>query len=227
MSQQVSQFPVKVWDGTAKTLKSTSDDRIDFQISDQHSAEIQAVEAYLKAYVDLLRLYGTPNTILGVNHLGTGLEYKQLVAGSNVTISHSAGAITFSAVGGGGSGDVPYTGEADVDINIGQPVYVKVNTHIDLAKADSAATMFVAGLVSASASATFSGSYLSDGRIIQADWTAIIGTASLTPGAVYYLDNVTAGMLTAVAPTTGFVISVGQAKNTTTLDIEISEPIKL
>lgn len=104
MSEAVSKFPVSVWDGLSSSLKSTRDDKTDYQISDQHSAEIRSIESYLKTYVDLLRLVGNPDTILGVNHTGTGLEYKSLIAGSNITITHSAGGITIASSGGGGGG---------------------------------------------------------------------------------------------------------------------------
>jgi hypothetical protein len=48
-----------------------------------------------------LTTIGTANQILGVNTSGTGLEYKTLVAGTNITITPSAGSLTISASGGG------------------------------------------------------------------------------------------------------------------------------
>jgi uncharacterized membrane protein YgdD (TMEM256/DUF423 family) len=229
MSIRQSTFPDQVWDGLAPTLASRLQDKsADYSISDQHAAEIIALEEYIKAYVDLLRLIGNPDTVLGVTHDGTGLEYKRILSGANVTVTHGAGSITISSTGGGGgSGDLTYSGETDSDITVGQPVYVLSNTHIDLAKADNAATMQVAGLVSVDALATTGGSYVSDGQIVLPDWTAITGATDLISGSLYFLDNSTAGMLTATAPTSGFIISVGRAMNTTTLDIEISESVKL
>ena len=47
---------------------------------------------------------GSADQVLGVAHTGGGLEYKTLTAGSNVTITPSAGALTISASGGGGGG---------------------------------------------------------------------------------------------------------------------------
>lgn len=46
---------------------------------------------------------GLANQIVGVNAAGTAHEYKTLTAGANVTILNTAGVITISATGGGGS----------------------------------------------------------------------------------------------------------------------------
>ncbi len=45
---------------------------------------------------------GGPNQILGVNAAGTALEYKTLVAGTGITITNTAGQITFTATGTAG-----------------------------------------------------------------------------------------------------------------------------
>jgi len=47
---------------------------------------------------------GTANYILGMNVAGNALEYKQLVEGTNITISQTSGTITISASGAGGGG---------------------------------------------------------------------------------------------------------------------------
>jgi hypothetical protein len=44
---------------------------------------------------------GSANTLLGVNNSGTGYEDKTLVAGANVTITHSGKNITIASTGGG------------------------------------------------------------------------------------------------------------------------------
>lgn len=46
---------------------------------------------------------GTANQILGVTNGGTTLEYKTITAGSGISITPSAGAITIAATGGSGS----------------------------------------------------------------------------------------------------------------------------
>jgi hypothetical protein len=45
---------------------------------------------------------GSSDQLLGVTHSGGSLEYKTLTAGSNITITPTAGAITIAASGGGG-----------------------------------------------------------------------------------------------------------------------------
>ena len=47
---------------------------------------------------------GTANYVVGTNAGATGWEYKQLIAGTNVTITHAANSVTIAASGGGGGG---------------------------------------------------------------------------------------------------------------------------
>lgn len=47
---------------------------------------------------------GTANQILGMDNAAAGLEYKSLVAGANVTITHGTNSVTIAATGGGGGG---------------------------------------------------------------------------------------------------------------------------
>ena len=60
------------------------------------------------------------------------------------------------------------------------------------------------------------GEYVTEGSIERVDWTAVTGTALLTPGAVYYL-GLTAGTLTSTAPTTTgqHVVAVARAVSST------------
>ena len=62
---------------------------------------------------------GTGNYILGMNSGGTALEYKQLVNGSNITITHGAGTITIASSGGVGSSAVPGGSDTNVQYNSG------------------------------------------------------------------------------------------------------------
>lgn len=93
----------------------------------------------------------------------------------------------------------PITAVFDATGAIGQPVYVASAGHVALGDADAANTSGVVGLVYTAATSGNNGEYLAQGVITQADWTAVIGTASLTAGSVYYL-SATTGQLTTTAP---------------------------
>lgn len=120
--------------------------------------------------------------------------------------------------------------EAETDSTVvpGQPLYLKQNGHVDLASAAAIGTARVAGICTKAASTGTSAEYSPDGVVDIADWTAIVGTATLTPGATYFLST-TAGRLSTTAPTESgqVVIAVGTALTTTKLAIEIQLPILL
>lgn len=118
--------------------------------------------------------------------------------------------------------------EVDSTVAIGQPLYLKVNGHADLAQANAIATSRVCGLAVSDALATTAVNYSPDGVVERSDWTAIVGTASLIPGAVYFVDPEAPGKLTAIAPELSgqAVANVGIALSTTKLAIEI-QPIYL
>jgi hypothetical protein len=118
-------------------------------------------------------------------------------------------------------------------IVIGAPVYVSAAGAVDLGKADAAATVQLLGLVrDTSITTSESGNIQTDGVLTAStdQWDAVVGTTGgLAAGAVYYLSEATAGLLTATAPTTAgqFVVRVGVALSTVALDITIEPPIKL
>jgi hypothetical protein len=119
--------------------------------------------------------------------------------------------------------------EVDVPVEIGQPLYLKPNGHAGLAQADAIATSRICGLAVTAAAATTAASYSLDGTVERSDWTPITGTATLVPGATYYLSPDAAGKLTALAPEAEgqLVAIVGTALSTTKLAIEIQPPILL
>lgn len=106
-------------------------------------------------------------------------------------------------------------------ITIGQPVYVDGAGSVDLADASARTTSNVVGLVyDASIATTATGNIMmNDGAVLtSADWTAVVGSTTLTAGAEYFLSE-TAGQLTTTPVTTsgGVVVLVGIAVSTTEL----------
>lgn len=53
-----------------------------------------------------LTAIGTANQVLGVNAAATGLEYKTITAGANITVTHGANSVTIAATAGGSPGGV-------------------------------------------------------------------------------------------------------------------------
>ena len=145
-------------------------------------------------------------------------EIGQLKAGDTLDITASNNQI-FSA-----------TNSNIAAITIGQPVYIQGANTVDLALADAKATSGVIGLVlDASIDSSAIGTIVTDGILTSADWTSVVGAATLTVGSVYFLSDTVAGTLTTTATTTtgSFVTRVGTAISTTTLEVTISRPIGL
>lgn len=113
----------------------------------------------------------------------------------------------------------------------GQAIYIKNTGYAAAADADVSDTeSSVAGVAVADGGGVVSGTlyYRTDGHLILGDWTSATGSASLTPGAPYYLST-TAGLITATAPTGDgeWVVKIGRAVDTKTLAIELGEGVGL
>lgn len=117
-------------------------------------------------------------------------------------------------------------------ISICTPVYAVSGTNVDKAQANAQSTIRIKGLAAETIAAAGSGEIMVDG-ILEAttgEWDTVTGeTGGLTPGANYFLDTATAGMLTQTAPSSAgeFVVRVGHALSTTEFEIEMQQPIKL
>jgi hypothetical protein len=109
---------------------------------------------------------------------------------------------------------------------VGQPVYLASAATVDLADADSPATAGVIGLVFTAATAGTDGEILLSGVVTAADWTSVIGTASLTAGSVYFLSGTT-GRLTTTPPSTGTSVRCGRALSATEFHVKIERGILL
>jgi hypothetical protein len=119
--------------------------------------------------------------------------------------------------------------EAGATIIIGNPLYLTGGGLVNPAQANASGTTQVVGLSLADVAAGIGCSYITEGQVERSDWTQVAGTANLSPGATYFLDPSTAGRITTTAPTTAgqYVVRIGRAVDTVTLDIEIELPILL
>lgn len=121
-----------------------------------------------------------------------------------------------------------YSAQAAENITAGFPIYgLSGLVQAGVARSDTAAKSRVRGLALATVTTGNTVSYIASGKVTIADWTAIIGAASLTPNAVYYLADT--GGLTATAPTAvgKIVTQVGRAASTTIFNLDIKRPILL
>lgn len=116
-------------------------------------------------------------------------------------------------------------------IVIGAPVYISAADTVDKARANATGTKDVFGLVAdATIAAAATGGIQTDGILIATtgQWDSICGTSGgLTFNTRYYLSQATAGLLTATAPTSGWVCEVGIALSTTEMKVDIKPTIKL
>lgn len=218
----------QAWDGTTPRSRPNTDvfKRADGEIGRIHSSEIIALEELLKdvvSTIELLENPGAANSVLGVKNDQSGLEYKTLVEGVGITITHGTGTVTIA------SGIVSSLAEADSQIKIGNLIYLKSDGHMDLAKADNSSTAQAVGVAIEDANAAEACSYITEGQVERGDWTTIADVVSLTPGVSYFSSAATAGKITATAPTIvgQYVVRVGRAISATKLDIEIESPILL
>ncbi len=92
----------------------------------------------------------------------------------------------------------------------------------DVSGKDAIGICTTVGGAAAGASATVA----AEGSFTSNDWTAMVGSTTLTKGTLYFLD-IAPGKITATPPATGYLQPVGTATSTTTLDLEIVEPIQL
>lgn len=130
-----------------------------------------------------------------------------------------------------GDGEAAYSGENKDSVTVSAGMAVAVHssgTGFVRARANAVATKAV-GLLRADTIATVGGDVQTTGMFQLADWTAIIGSTSLTARTNYYLDPTTAGKLTATAPTTvGQIVQlVGVSVSADTLDLTVEPPILL
>ena len=107
---------------------------------------------------------------------------------------------------------------------VGSPVRQKIGGTVGLAAATSRGLARVVGLALEAKAIGFAVRVVLRGIVERTDWTAVAGTATLTPGLPYWLDTA-AGKITTVAPTssTDIVARIGRAISTTKLDVQTEQ----
>lgn len=145
-----------------------------------------------------------------------GGQIQELPAGDDLNASAVGGeSITMSNASAG-------------PVTLGQLMYISGADAVDLAQANAAGTQKAVGMVSeASIAAAATGKIQTDGFITSTDWTPVAGSATLTPGAEYFLSASTAGQMTATAPSAAgeYVRRVGVAKSATDFLLEIDQSV--
>jgi hypothetical protein len=158
-----------------------------------------------------------------------------IVAGGAIRVHQTAvtGTIKLSGAAGppglNGAGSLP-TSDVQAGENIAPGAPVRIDTVTGLIRLASASAIATATVLGIPDTAALTGFICSAqiAKVTLSNWTAITGAASLLPGQTYFL-GLTAGTLTLAPPTSGgqCIVKVGIAQNSTTLVIEITQPMLL
>lgn len=147
---------------------------------------------------------GTANQVLGVNNGATGLEYKTITAGSNITVTHAANSITIAATGGG-TGTVTSVGLSMPSIfTVTNSPVTTTGTLTASLNTQTANTVFAGPTTGVAAAPTFRALVAADLPTITSLGTVTTGTWNATAiGLAYGGTGATtqAGAANAVLPT--------------------------
>lgn len=131
----------------------------------------------------------------------------------------------------GGGGASTFTAENKDSVTLVKGMAVtQDNSGTGVRRADCSVNAgFSVGLAQQDITSLSSGPVQTDGILTLSDWTAIIGSVSLTPKTKYYLDANGGGKLTATAPTTpGYLLQrIGISVDAQTLEINLGYSILL
>lgn len=115
--------------------------------------------------------------------------------------------------------------EASATIFQGALVH-KTATGVTLARNDLASKDAI-GICTIAAAAGETATVVTENAVTLQDWTAVMGSTTLTEGTDYWLDS-TAGKMTSTVNTTGYGQQfIGTALNTHTLDLRIAQMVRL
>lgn len=125
-------------------------------------------------------------------------------------------------------GSEALSAESDETISAGSPIVVLPNGHLANAQNSDPARYRVAGLMLVDVEPSFAGLYTTDSTVSLEDWSPVTGTATLSVGQQYFLSDVI-GQLTTTAPTSAgqYVVRVGVAISSSTMAVEVQQPIRL
>ena len=126
-----------------------------------------------------------------------------------------------------GTSAVAKSAQAAEILTVGAPLRVDFLGQLYLADAATPNNSYVVGLAGATTNIGFA-CPVERTNLETPSWTAIVGAASLTPGATYFL-SATPGMLTTTPPSTvgHTVVVIGKALSTTVMELTLSPPIML
>jgi len=208
------------WDGTTPRSRPSVDIFIapDGEIGNRLTVEIIALEELLKDVVTTIKLLENPNeanSLLGVKSDQSGFEYKTLVEGAGVTLTHNDETIVFSITG-------EISGIAGENLTIGDILYISTDGKAYKAQADSEITSKVVGCSNRTANIDESISIISFGIIANPSWTLINNAA-------YYLSPDIAGILVSTPPSLigQYLVLIGIAINSTQLAVNLQTRIRM
>lgn len=176
--------------------------------------------------LQLLTQYLTPEDVANVmTSGGEGAIFVSdgtggLIAGALYYFPDGGAPIRLDTAGGGSSDQL--SAVTDDALVPGQAVYVKGSGNLGLG--DDTLPNGSVGLSLTTTAATFSATIQTGGIVVVTDWTAIIGSVSLTRGATYFLGSL--GGMTTVPPTSGYLVRMGSALSLTQFRVGDPAPVR-
>jgi hypothetical protein len=141
------------------------------------------------------------------------------------------GRVTSGTPGGGGAAITStLTNNEAGTVVIGSAVYNDAAGGFKKAVANADGTSKAIGVAGANINSSASGEIVTAGEVsaTTGEWDAVTGqSGGLTFGAVYYMDNTTAGNLTTTAPGSGYVAPLGLAVSATKLVVRVGPRVQL
>ena len=127
--------------------------------------------------------------------------------------------------------DGSYTALPEIAVEVGHMIHLTPANYLTLSRADTDDTALVAGVIVAGAAAGHAAQWTVDHPVERPDWSALTedGSATLVPGAAYFLSAILAGGITRTPPVLRgqWVVPVGHAVAPTVLHVTPGTPVRL